>query len=224
MEIKPGPLECELGSLPTVRCLLHIVTQGKWKFNEMLQTYWLVLVWLLVLCFVSCFVNGPILKFPRTRELTQITLIFGSDAWKSFSWRWTFCMICALSLIVEEFDSVHVFSLWNYDLLTPRHNHISIRFQYIYRFHGSYNAVYGGQSGDAYICLTGGVSESIDLKELHSKPTELFRRVKNALKSGSLVSCSVPVREPVYVPLPVKTKILLHYISSASTSANILLF
>lgn len=116
------------------------------------------------------------------------------------------------------------FSLWNYDLLTPRHNHISIRFQYIYRFHGSYNAVYGGQSGDAYICLTGGVSESIDLKELHSKPTELFRRVKNALKSGSLVSCSVPVREPVYVPLPVKTKILLHYISSASTSANILLF
>ena len=67
------------------------------------------------------------------------------------------------------------------------------------RFHGNYNSVYGGQSGDAYLALTGGCSEYIDFdKEFDkdkdgSKARFLHARLKNAVKSGSLVCTEVPV-------------------------------
>ncbi|KAK3588059.1 hypothetical protein CHS0354_012105 [Potamilus streckersoni] len=68
------------------------------------------------------------------------------------------------------------------------------------RFHGNYNAIYGGQPGDAYLALTGGVSEYIDFdKELEAdsqgskkKALTMFQRVQNALRTGSLLSCEVP--------------------------------
>ncbi|KAL3831485.1 hypothetical protein ACJMK2_023226 [Sinanodonta woodiana] len=68
------------------------------------------------------------------------------------------------------------------------------------RFHGNYNAIYGGQPGDAYLALTGGVSEYIDFdKELEAdsqgskkKALAMFQRVQNALRTGALLSCEVP--------------------------------
>ena len=61
------------------------------------------------------------------------------------------------------------------------------------RYHGSYNAVYGGQPGDAFLALTGGVAERIDFEESDEKPRKLYSRIRNAINSGALVTCTVPV-------------------------------
>ncbi|XP_048237270.1 calpain-3-like [Haliotis rufescens] len=60
------------------------------------------------------------------------------------------------------------------------------------KLHGSYNAVYGGQSSDAYMALTGGISERLDFEEDNIDPDSLFRRVRNSLYTGAFVSCTVP--------------------------------
>ena len=59
------------------------------------------------------------------------------------------------------------------------------------RFHGGYTQIYGGWAGNSFIALTGGVAERVDMDDI--KPPQLFKRVKNALKSGSVIACSVPV-------------------------------
>lgn len=60
-----------------------------------------------------------------------------------------------------------------------------------FRFHGGYPKIYGGWAGNSFIALTGGVAERVEVDDIDSK--QLFRRVKNALKSGSVIACSVPV-------------------------------
>ncbi|XP_070210636.1 calpain-1 catalytic subunit-like isoform X2 [Littorina saxatilis] len=60
------------------------------------------------------------------------------------------------------------------------------------RYHGSYNAVYGGQPGDAYLALTGGVAERIDFEDSDDKPRKIFSRIRNAVNSGAHVTCVVP--------------------------------
>ncbi|ESP05624.1 hypothetical protein LOTGIDRAFT_102635 [Lottia gigantea] len=65
------------------------------------------------------------------------------------------------------------------------------------RFHGSYDEVYGGQPGDAYLALTGGVSERIVFEDHRIEPIKLFHRIRNALRTGALVSCGVWVRHAV---------------------------
>ncbi|XP_005089461.1 calpain-2 catalytic subunit [Aplysia californica] len=60
------------------------------------------------------------------------------------------------------------------------------------RLYGSYDAVYGGQPGDAYLLLTGGIGERIDLDSHTDKASALFKRIKNALNSGCQVACVVP--------------------------------
>jgi len=61
------------------------------------------------------------------------------------------------------------------------------------RFHGSYEAVYGGWSGNAFTTLTGGISEkmktwSTDPDEPTVSADKLFRRLNNALASGAFVT------------------------------------
>jgi len=64
------------------------------------------------------------------------------------------------------------------------------------RFHGSYEAVYGGWAGNAFTALTGGISEK--MKTSSSDPDErlvssdqLFRRLHNALtSSGAFVTAT----------------------------------
>ncbi|KAL8561164.1 hypothetical protein ACOMHN_054535 [Nucella lapillus] len=60
------------------------------------------------------------------------------------------------------------------------------------RYHGNYKAVYGGQPGDAYLALTGGVAERIDFDDNEHKSSRLFQRIHNAVNSGALVTCTVP--------------------------------
>ena len=61
------------------------------------------------------------------------------------------------------------------------------------RFHGSYEAVYGGWAGNAFTALTGGISEkmktsSTDPDEPVVSADQLFRRLHNALASGAFVT------------------------------------
>ena len=63
------------------------------------------------------------------------------------------------------------------------------------RFHGSYEAVYGGWAGNAFTALTGGISEkmktsSADPDEPVVSADQLFRRLSNALASGAFVTAT----------------------------------
>ncbi|CAG5133760.1 unnamed protein product [Candidula unifasciata] len=62
------------------------------------------------------------------------------------------------------------------------------------KMHGSYDAIYGGQPGEAYYMLTGGICERIELDVYDDDQKELvlFNRTKNALASGCHLSCIVP--------------------------------
>ncbi|WAQ94901.1 CAN5-like protein [Mya arenaria] len=72
------------------------------------------------------------------------------------------------------------------------------------RFHGSYNNVYGGQSGDAFLALTGGCSEYIDFDEAleadagsskMAKAREVHERLQNASRLGEgMLATEVPAK------------------------------
>ena len=72
-----------------------------------------------------------------------------------------------------------------------------------FRFNGNYNSVYGGQSGDAFLALTGGCSEYIDFDDAlkadadgskMDKALAVHRRLKNACRQGdSMLTTEVPV-------------------------------
>lgn len=74
---------------------------------------------------------------------------------------------------------------------------------YLFSFHGNYNAAYGGQSGDAFLALTGGCSEYIDFDDAlqadadgskMEKALQLHRRLKNACKQEyCMLATEVPV-------------------------------
>ena len=64
---------------------------------------------------------------------------------------------------------------------------------------GCYEALDGGNTADALVDFTGGVSEPMDLmengyKEDEEKQTELFERVLKVHNRGGLISCSIRVR------------------------------
>ncbi|XP_067650499.1 calpain-A-like isoform X1 [Haliotis asinina] len=61
------------------------------------------------------------------------------------------------------------------------------------RFHGSYTMIRGGLSSDAYLLLTGGISERIDFLRNNSRlaPAELYSRIKTSLSNGGLLTCGV---------------------------------
>lgn len=74
------------------------------------------------------------------------------------------------------------------------------------RFHGNYNSVYGGQSGDAFLALTGGCSEYIDFDDAleadacgssMEKARAVHTRLKNACRQGDcMLTTEVPVSFP----------------------------
>ncbi len=64
---------------------------------------------------------------------------------------------------------------------------------------GCYEALDGGNTADALVDFTGGVSEPMDLmengfKEDEEKRNELFERVLKVHNRGGLISCSIRVR------------------------------
>jgi len=76
------------------------------------------------------------------------------------------------------------------------------------RFHGSYEAVYGGWAGNAFTAVTGGISEkmktsSTDPDEPLVSADKLFRRLHNALASGAFVTATA-----VLPTTDVRTKIV----------------
>ena len=63
---------------------------------------------------------------------------------------------------------------------------------------GSYEALSGGQTGDALVDFTGGVNEAIDIREGgyqgdDLKQQELFVKMDHGHKHKSLISCSIAV-------------------------------
>ena len=64
------------------------------------------------------------------------------------------------------------------------------------RLYGNYDSIIGGLVSDSYINLTGGVAEMINFDDLHKSgmtEDQLFERLKNALSSGAVACCDVPV-------------------------------
>lgn len=69
----------------------------------------------------------------------------------------------------------------------------------IFRICGCYEALDGGNTADALVDFTGGVSETIDLMEIGFKDDEekynkLFERVLKVYNRGGLISSSIRVR------------------------------
>jgi len=70
------------------------------------------------------------------------------------------------------------------------------------RFHGSYEAVYGGWAGNAFTALTGGISEKMktlttdDDDEPVVSADQLYRRLHNALASGAFVTATARLPTP----------------------------
>ena len=67
------------------------------------------------------------------------------------------------------------------------------------RLAGSYEALTGGQTGDALVDFTGGVNEAIDIREGgyqsdEAKQQELFVKMEHGHSHRSLISCSIHVR------------------------------
>lgn len=71
-------------------------------------------------------------------------------------------------------------------------------YQFFPRLAGSYEALEAGNTGDALVDFTGGVCESINLKDGgYSQDTEkrqtLFKSMERAMKEKSLISASIRV-------------------------------
>jgi len=60
-------------------------------------------------------------------------------------------------------------------------------FVIIYRLHGSYEAIEGGQTMDALVDLTGGLAER---HIIQNKDPQLYRLIERARSSGAFITCS----------------------------------
>ncbi len=60
-------------------------------------------------------------------------------------------------------------------------------FYILYRLHGSYEAIEGGQTMDALVDLTGGLAERYELK---GADPNMYRHLRRAHKSRAFIACS----------------------------------
>jgi len=65
---------------------------------------------------------------------------------------------------------------------------------FLYRLNGSYEALIGGLSSEALTDFTGGVVVMYDLSDGHLSDNDLQKIVTRAFDSGSLMTCSISVR------------------------------
>lgn len=70
------------------------------------------------------------------------------------------------------------------------YNSVKIAVNYLFRLHGSYEALIGGTTCEAMEDFTGGISERY---ELDNPPSDLFKIILKAYDRCSLMSCSMQV-------------------------------
>ncbi|XP_046585474.1 calpain-1 catalytic subunit-like isoform X1 [Haliotis rubra] len=76
-------------------------------------------------------------------------------------------------------------------LTAPNELWVSLVEKAVAKMYGSYCVVDGGWPSDAYLALTGGVSETVPLASYTSPPDDLFRRLDKALETGAMVTCVI---------------------------------
>ena len=62
-----------------------------------------------------------------------------------------------------------------------------------FRLHGSYEALEGGWTEDAYVDFTGGVGQRIELTDKRKIPDDLFKTLMHDYTMNSLMACSISV-------------------------------
>lgn len=70
-------------------------------------------------------------------------------------------------------------------------------YPFLFRLHGSYEALSGGLTSEALTDFTGGVVERFELRE--NCPDDMLKRILRAHKRYSLMGCSIDVRTRVLV-------------------------
>ncbi|XP_041366749.1 calpain-8-like [Gigantopelta aegis] len=79
------------------------------------------------------------------------------------------------------------YALQDVRLVTPDNS--GMRYGSDLRLSGSYSAIYGGEPGDAYLALTGGVAERVDFQKQKPEDLDIFINIRNSLRKGGFVSC-----------------------------------
>lgn len=114
--------------------------------------------------------------------------VFHCRFWRFGAWVDVFIDDC---LPVQQIDGSDV--PWGARSCDPDELWVSLMEKAFAKFHGGYKSVVGGWAGDAFISLTGGVAERVEIDDITR--SALFKRVNNALKCGSVIACSVPVEK-----------------------------
>ena len=64
---------------------------------------------------------------------------------------------------------------------------------FVFRIHGSYEALEGGWTQDALVDFTGGLGMSIDLTEKDKLPEDTFNVMLRQQRNNALLGCSIRV-------------------------------
>ena len=87
-----------------------------------------------------------------------------------------------------------------------------------HRLNGSYEALTGGSTIEGFEDFTGGISESYELRRA---PSNLYQIIQKALRAGSLLGCSIDVRDCGRFTLPAPLlRALVHIVTKAWTNVR----
>lgn len=70
-----------------------------------------------------------------------------------------------------------------------------------HRLRGCYEATDGGKLQDSVVDLTGGISETIDIKDKTQIPVDIYEILWRSWKMNSFLGCSISVGLVWYIPV-----------------------